>query len=256
MHPTPAMLMFRPLLRYADFKGRASRTEFFLFMVFQVVVLGLCFGLALKALSGLETNVQNAVMGLLAAIAAAGLLMMVFALPNYAVLARRLHDSNRSARWMALLLPDILAQMFMILSAGQVARLAMSSLDQPEMIEAAMSGLGGSLLINILAILCRLALFVMTLLPGTRGPNRFGPDPRDPDASRVTATGQTAEPGLGGYSEDRLDALIAEAKREQAMAATRPDPARSPYPSGPGSGPDWGFSGHAAPARPFGRRGA
>lgn len=261
--PISAMLMFRPLMRYADFRGRSSRTEYFLFMTLQVVALGLCVGLAVNALSGLGRDTANAVMGLLVALAAAGLLMAVCALPNYAVLSRRLHDSNKSALWMALLLPDILALMVVFLSAGQVVRLSMSGMAQPEMIEAAMSAAGGSLLVNILAILCRLALFIMTLLPGTRGPNRFGPDPRDPEGIAGQAQGQLAGQisgqisgqDQGRYSEERLDALIAEAKRNQAMTAAAPSSGDS-YPSANRGWPDTGFSAEAAPARPFGRRGA
>lgn len=250
------MLMFRPLLRYADFKGRASRSEYFLFLAFQFGALGLCVALAVNALSGLERDPAGALVGLLASIGLAGLLLLVCALPNYAVLSRRLHDSNKSARWMALLLPDILAQMIMILSAGQVVRMAMSGIDRPEMINDAMSALGGSLLINAVALLCRLALFVMTLLPGTRGPNRFGADPRDPEGVMALPAGQTTGPDRGGYSEERLDALIAEAKREQEKSALQPSPARTGYPSAAYGWPDTGFSAGAAPQRTFGRRGA
>jgi uncharacterized membrane protein YhaH (DUF805 family) len=248
------MLMFRPLLRYADFKGRASRTEFFLFLGFQVMALGLCVGLALSSLSGIDKDAGEALGGLLAALGAAGLLMMVFALPNSAVLSRRLHDSNRSALWMSLLLPDVLAQMVLILSAGQVIRLAAAGLDTQAMIDAVMSAAGSSLLVSTLAILCRLALFIMTLMPGTRGPNRFGPDPRDPQGVTTLATGHASSQDLGGYSEERLDALIAQAKREQAMAALASDQPGTNGPSGPRVWSEGGSFAQKGSVQVFGRR--
>jgi uncharacterized membrane protein YhaH (DUF805 family) len=38
-----------------------------------------------------------------------------------------------------------------------------------------------------LAALSSLAFLIVTLLPGTPGPNRFGPDPKDPTGADVFA---------------------------------------------------------------------
>ena len=42
-------------------------------------------------------------------------------------------------------------------------------------------------MIPIVGILASLAIFVLMLLPGTAGPNRFGPDPKDPSSAQVFA---------------------------------------------------------------------
>lgn len=74
---------FETLKKYADFKGRASRHEFWCFFAFVIVanavagLLGLLFG-ARSSLPALT-----------------GLLLIV---PQIAVAARRLHDVGRSAR--------------------------------------------------------------------------------------------------------------------------------------------------------------
>ena len=70
------------LRKYAEFKGRASRHEFWCFVAFAVIVqaaLGLMVGMfGLRAMSGLV-----------------GLLLLV---PQIAVAVRRLHDIGKSGR--------------------------------------------------------------------------------------------------------------------------------------------------------------
>jgi uncharacterized membrane protein YhaH (DUF805 family) len=74
---------FYTLKKYADFNGRASRQEFWLFFVFVIVanaltgIVGMLFGFG-PALSGLV-----------------GLLLIV---PQVAVAVRRLHDVGKSGR--------------------------------------------------------------------------------------------------------------------------------------------------------------
>lgn len=88
-------LMFQPLRRYADFQGRARRAEYWLFQ------LGLClFLLAPITIIGIggETFLRSSfgvALSIAFSIGVFGLLI-----PAYAVLARRLHDTDRSAWWM------------------------------------------------------------------------------------------------------------------------------------------------------------
>lgn len=85
-------LIFAPLVKYGQFDGRATRSEYWLFILFQWVVLFVVV-LGLGAL--LPPGRQSApflVMG--AAAALIGLL-----LPHLAVTARRLHDSGLSFAW-------------------------------------------------------------------------------------------------------------------------------------------------------------
>ena len=110
-------LMLQPLRKYADFKGRARRAEYWLFILLQTVAYLLAIGL--DFIAGL---------GFVYAAVALGLL-----LPSLAVAVRRLHDTNRSGWWLLLILVPLVG----------------------------------------------LVLVVFLLLPGTKGPNRFGSDPKE-----------------------------------------------------------------------------
>ena len=74
------------LKQYVDFSGRAQRMEFWMFQLFNFIIL---IGLA----------IIDAILGL-------GILQPIYALavllPNLAVGARRLHDTNRSGWWLLL----------------------------------------------------------------------------------------------------------------------------------------------------------
>lgn len=250
------MLLFRPLMRYADFKGRASCGEYWLFVASQGVVYGGCLFMGVIGFNG--PNAGAAILGLLGWLAIAGILVLALALPNYAVLARRLHDTGRSALWMALLLPTIATQFAAFRVAGSFAtRGPIAGLGDGQGLEqAALQGMAGVGAIALVASICSFVLFVLTLMPGTRGPNRFGPDPRDPHGlSPIDA---------GDQAPDRWDDLIAEAGK----AARAGEPPHKPvFDFGPGPAaapgpvpavaverglPAWDSG--AAPSRPFGRR--
>ncbi|CAN5404025.1 hypothetical protein BH09PSE1_BH09PSE1_30360 [soil metagenome] len=254
------MLLLRPLMHYADFRGRASRSEYWLFMVSQGLIYIGCVLMAGMSLGKHDMSAQG--LGVLGWLIAVPVLMTLLALPNYAVLARRLHDSGRSAKWMALLLPTIAVNFVTFKALGSLAKqVPVAGLDGGEAIaQAALSQLAGIGVIAIVASVCNLALFVMTLMPGTRGPNRFGPDPKDHDG--------LAPSDGGGLDDDRWDALIAEAK---GAARANEEPYKPIFDFGPGlakpeSTPvataaqttvDWGrpaWDPGVAPSRPFGKR--
>lgn len=133
--------MFRPLKRYADFRGRARRREYWLFILLSwllmapVIALGLAVGWRPYDASGKfdplptgATMIEQIITGALIVIAFALLL------PWLAVQVRRLHDTNRSA-WL--------------------------------------------LVWNVVPYLGSLILFIYMVLPGTEGPNRYGTDPTE-----------------------------------------------------------------------------
>ena len=83
--------------RYADFNGRATRSEFWYFTLFYIVV---AFVLAM-----IDQFVINPMIGMTVLEAAqGGVLQFVFALamliPSFSVGIRRLHDSGKSGWWM------------------------------------------------------------------------------------------------------------------------------------------------------------
>lgn len=246
------MLMVRPLIRYAVFTGRARRAEYWLFVLLHGIVAGGCLGMAVASLNNPE-NPGAALSGFLMWLGLYGLASLALFLPYLAVLARRLHDIGQTAWWMLLMAPGALWPFLAGQNiVGAIARTGSGASDAAAG-AAMVQALAQGMLILMIAGACSLALFVMTLLPGTRGPNRHGPDPRDPDATvRETPAG-------GLYDEARLDELFAEAKRERE-GDHRPvldfgaEPFR-PQAAAPEAGRAAWDAG-AAPARPFGRRGA
>ncbi len=88
-------LMLQPLRKYADFQGRARRSEYWVFLVFQVVVIFVLCILAMAVSGGDPQSVAaNVIFGLL------GLFSLALLIPSLAVAFRRLHDTNRSAWWL------------------------------------------------------------------------------------------------------------------------------------------------------------
>jgi uncharacterized membrane protein YhaH (DUF805 family) len=83
------------LKKYAVFDGRARRTEFWMFFLFNVIV-------------GFVLNIIDNVSGLAKAMNGVGplgtLYFLAVLVPYLAVGARRLHDTNRSGWWLLLLL--------------------------------------------------------------------------------------------------------------------------------------------------------
>jgi uncharacterized membrane protein YhaH (DUF805 family) len=97
-------LMFQPLRKYADFQGRARRSEYWLWYLFVVVVEVVLLGVAGAGHNpdGTPGPLGMVVMGLL------GLFALAIVIPGLAVSFRRLHDTNRSAWWILIgLLPLI-----------------------------------------------------------------------------------------------------------------------------------------------------
>jgi uncharacterized membrane protein YhaH (DUF805 family) len=115
--------MVLPLRRYAEFSGRSRRKEYWMFVLFNIIV-GIVTT-ALDALLGFDFGAT----GPLNALASLALLV-----PGIAVAVRRLHDTDRSGWWFLLIFVPILGW---------------------------------------------IALLVFYCLDGTRGPNRFGPDPKE-----------------------------------------------------------------------------
>ena len=74
--------------KYVDFKGRASRSEYWWFYLFTLL---LSWGAMLVDGSGIVSSIVN----------------LAFLLPSLAAAARRLHDTNRSGWWMLISLTII-----------------------------------------------------------------------------------------------------------------------------------------------------
>lgn len=122
-------LMFQPLRRYADFQGRASRSEFWLFFLFCVgvsVLAGILSGGSMAWWSwGLGWRHHHGMHWGGPFSGVFGLAHTIFTLyvfvPSLAVTVRRLHDTGKSGWWLLLWLIPAAGQLvlliFMLLSS-------------------------------------------------------------------------------------------------------------------------------------------
>jgi uncharacterized membrane protein YhaH (DUF805 family) len=125
--------------KYATFSGRASRSEYWWFQLFIVLVY-----LVMTALFFATTDMEQLQQGNLGGVSMVlivifGIFALGIIIPTIAAVVRRLHDRDMSGWWY---LGAILAGM-----------------------------------IPFVGILASIALLVIMCLKGTDGPNRFGPDP-------------------------------------------------------------------------------
>jgi uncharacterized membrane protein YhaH (DUF805 family) len=133
--------MLLPYRRYAEFSGRSRRREYWMFVLFYLLVFVL-----LNALFG-TNEVTRTPTGFgfgSRLVGGGGFVGGLFALasfiPALAVSVRRLHDQGRSG-WM--------------------------------------------LLLGLIPFFGGFVLLVFMCLEGTRGPNQYGPDPKDPGGAEV-----------------------------------------------------------------------
>ena len=91
-HEPRVPLIIAPLVKYARFDGRASRSEYWLFVLVQwVLLVGVVAGLA-AALPHERASAPFMVMGV-------ATVLITLLLPSLAVTSRRLHDSGLSFAW-------------------------------------------------------------------------------------------------------------------------------------------------------------
>ena len=132
--------MIMPLKRYADFHGRSRRKEYWMFVLFQLLLM-VPVVLILSLLGGLGADGDSTFGGILLIIF--GLIYLgVFMIPGIAVQVRRFHDQDKS---------------------------------------------GWLILLGFIPYVGSIILLVFMCLEGTKGTNRFGPDPKDPYSEDVFA---------------------------------------------------------------------
>ncbi len=101
------------LKKYADFSGRARRTEYWYFALFNLLIF-----VVLGIIAGVMGSFSNANNGVAAtpAVIIFSLYYLAVLVPSLAVSVRRLHDTGRSARWLLIsLVPFIGGIWFLIL---------------------------------------------------------------------------------------------------------------------------------------------
>jgi len=177
--------MIMPLKRYAQFSGRSRRMEFWMWVIFVIlaaIVLSLVdtvLGLggrtqmgagAVPGSTGVTGAYANTTGGILT-----GVFSLAILVPNIAVQVRRLHDIGRSGWWVGAF---YLLYVVVLVSAFAIGLSAIGG--GP----AGLASLGLTMGFGALALLIyAIVLLVFFFLPGTVGPNRFGPDPKNPEAN-------------------------------------------------------------------------
>lgn len=125
--------MLMPLKRYADFSGRSRRKEYWMFILFQILLLIIPAGLLISGMPGGDMTGEMSTTGMIGA-GLIGLILLALLVPSIAVSVRRFHDQDKS---------------------------------------------GWFYLLNFIPYIGGLIVFIFMLLEGTRGPNRFGADPKE-----------------------------------------------------------------------------
>lgn len=136
-----------PLRRYADFKGRSRRKEYWFFVLLMVAVFAALY--FIEGLLDLRVHGQGPL---------TLLFQLAILLPMLAVGARRLHDTGRSGWWLLIGYGPLLISTLLPFIGLASLNLAM--------ILAAVAGVGFVVLLIFMA------------LEGARGPNAYGPDPK------------------------------------------------------------------------------
>src|SRR6185503_4484133 len=141
--------------RAFDYSGRSRRMEYWAFALFAFVLLNVVGGVS-NAVGigdiGRNGHRDGGILGLLT--------LLGVVVPGLAVAVRRLHDINFAGWWLALPAAPVIGWAILILAHLN-----------PEWLFR---------IFLIAIVVSPLVLLVLMFLPGTRGPNRFGDDPKAP----------------------------------------------------------------------------
>jgi uncharacterized membrane protein YhaH (DUF805 family) len=164
---TPVDWAKRPIFeKYADFSGRAPRAEYWWY------VLAIIIAYVVLAIVESLTGLKGMVFGVYGPLTA--LLWLATIVPGLAVGVRRLHDTNRSAWWLLLMVPYLLVAIMSVMAMRNGGA-------------GAMAALGAIGLLGLVGLVCAIVLLVFMALPGTPGDNRYGPNPYGEDGAAVAA---------------------------------------------------------------------
>ena len=171
--------------KYADFTGRATRAEYWWWVLFSVLA-----GVAFGSIDGFIASLT----GWKGASPFQTIFGLATLLPSLAVTSRRLHDIGKSGWWQLAWWSPLLAW----ITTGVLWAIAVG------VVWAREGEIGWDVLIFLPAIVATIASLLVTLAvviwlivwmvrQGQTGPNRFGPDPRALDEPETPES-----PGIPG----------------------------------------------------------
>ena len=181
---SPVQWALTPLKKYAQFSGRAPRAEFWWFTLFVMIIYLAMSFLLIGSIGSLAAGGADPSTGAMGALGMGAMLIGVFWLailiPTFAVQTRRLHDTNRSGWWLVGFYA--LYAVYMVMSFSTVM-----SVDPTSAAEPNMGALGMTMILALIMMVYGIVLLVFNCLPGTSGPNNYGPDPYGADVEQVFA---------------------------------------------------------------------
>lgn len=158
------------LKKYADFTGRARRSEYWFFYLFYILVVVVAsFVFVILGLLGMPKIIGT--FGNL-------VVTLGFILPQYAVMFRRLHDTGRSGWWIGGYL------LFGLVVAAQVVFVALDYVQYGgmgmmcEFVTENVGAFVGLLLTGGIAVVWNIALIVLCVLDSKPEANKYGPSPK------------------------------------------------------------------------------
>jgi uncharacterized membrane protein YhaH (DUF805 family) len=151
---SPIKWAIRPLQRYADFKGRAPRAEYWWFILGRFLV-GAAAGL-------LDLRLAHPVLGMFGPFAVASTL--AFLVPGLAVDVRRLHDTGRSAWWL-------------LLNSWNYGTTVLRLFGHNWRVEIKSFPVSVVVTVYATVAVCVVVKLIFMVMPGTEGSNRYGPNP-------------------------------------------------------------------------------
>ena len=138
---------FATLKKYADFKGRASRAEFWYFFFFVIIVQ-------------VAASFLGLLLGGLGSMAFSSLVLLLLFVPQLAVAVRRLHDVSRSGKELIVPLVMLFVLPLVVMFGGILSKIV------------ALGYVGVLLLVFA-------NLLLLFLKKGSRVPNRYGASPTE-----------------------------------------------------------------------------
>jgi len=183
----PMHWMFMPLRRYAEFSGRSRRLEYWMFTlgvwVLSTILNSVFFAFGMSFIAPVDAaamNPEELVSTMMTTMEpyfiVMGLISLALFIPTIAVTVRRLHDTNRSGWWILMPWGALLLSFMSVILGGMLAAIT------PALV---IVGIILAIVMELAALAGFIVLLVFMFLEGTRGPNRFGEDPKGATTAEV-----------------------------------------------------------------------
>jgi uncharacterized membrane protein YhaH (DUF805 family) len=154
------------LKKYAVFKGRARRKEYWMFMLINTAFIYIASMLD-NGLGMINKDLARGVIGILYSLA-------IF-VPSAAVAVRRIHDIGKSGWWvffcyfpLFVVIPVLNKVLPLFIPSWEAAGRSMASIR-----------IIITVALYLIALVVGILMFIMTLIDGDHGTNRYGPDPKE-----------------------------------------------------------------------------